>query len=43
MSPRWQNVLAFILGLVGGAGVVALLAWYYSPKCPQCGRRMVRA
>jgi hypothetical protein len=41
---RQGKVLAFILGLVGGAGVIALLVavdeWRHRPRCPSCGRRM---
>jgi hypothetical protein len=40
--PRWGSVVAFLFGLAIGPGGVALLEWYYAPKCPECGRRMTR-
>jgi len=41
--PRWGSVVAFLFGMAIGPGGVALLDWYYAPKCPDCGRRMRRA
>jgi hypothetical protein len=44
MTPRREKILAFLLGLSGGAGFLALYLhihdWHHRPRCPDCGKRM---
>jgi len=40
--PSRAAVVGFLIGLLGGAGGIAVLDWYFAPRCPCCGRRMRR-
>ena len=40
--PRWGTMVVVLIGAAGEFTVIALLVWYWRPKCPVCGKRMVR-
>jgi hypothetical protein len=48
MTPWWRRhptlgkVVAFLLGVLLGAGGVAVLEYVTRPRCPSCGTRMRR-
>ena len=41
--PRWGFVVAVLLGAAGGVIGLAVIEYLSRPKCPHCGKRMVRA
>ena len=36
LSPRWQSVLAVLVGLVGGAVVLAVIEWWVTRRWAPC-------
>ena len=40
--PRWEFALAVLLGALGVGAALALTDYFSRPKCPKCGKRMVR-